>query len=458
MKKRAFEEINQLIEDRLGSTRCYIADGYSFLKVFQHALSYSSNDWTKKLLRTYWHLPELVQWAIMCVKSISRKRSSIPVLKKWLILDPGRVFKDVDGSIHSMYFERITDVLGKGDCFTIAFRRPGLAYSDVFIGDLIVGPGLPDVREKAMWRTINRVYRQTVSSGVFTEKEIRYIASALHVFFSDFRYWYAILNNQQVKACSFVSHYHNEGLIAALQICGIRSIEIQHGLISRKDIYYVYPESLKQGLSNSFFADEILVYGDYWRRMLMEGFEMSPDAIHVAGDYLYTSKIDRGGNGAKENLILVCSQKNMTAIFLQIMRDLSEKLQRHPDWKAVVKLHPLESDLASYEKLQLPGIELAPPDARLTDLLERARIQVSVYSTTFYDALGYDVMNYSVTGLGSDDYAEEMILEKMALPMQSKDDVVELYAKASSANVTMPEREDVYGTFLPDVVRRVFFS
>ena len=64
-----------------------------------------------------------------------------------------------------------------------------------------------------------------------------------------------------------------EALIAALRDLGIKSVEIQHGLISASDYYYVYSEKLKPGLEKALFPDTIGLYGQYWKNILLRGAE-----------------------------------------------------------------------------------------------------------------------------------------------------------------------------------------
>lgn len=61
-------------------------------------------------------------------------------------------------------------------------------------------------------------------------------------------------------------------------------------------------------------------------------------------------------------------------------------------------------------------------------LLCRCKIQVSIYSTTFFDALGLGVTNLSIQNYGdSTDYARAMVSEKVAFPIEFGDDPIEKF-------------------------------
>jgi CDP-glycerol glycerophosphotransferase (TagB/SpsB family) len=71
-------------------------------------------------------------------------------------------------------------------------------------------------------------------------------------------------------------------------------------------------------------------------------------------------------------------------------------MTKHPDWKWVIKMHPLEKNKDQYIELVKDGFEIIDREKSLTALLKESSIQISIYSTTFFDALGFSIENYSL--------------------------------------------------------------
>jgi hypothetical protein len=80
--------------------------------------------------------------------------------------------------------------------------------------------------------------------------------------------------------------------------------------------------------------------------------------------------------------------------------------------------------------------------------LAKAKIQISIYSTTFYDALGFDVCNFSLQEYGSmSDYAADMISESVALPLLIHENPVEKFLSLNNIENPLATREEVYSLF-----------
>ena len=70
------------------------------------------------------------------------------------------------------------------------------------------------------------------------------------------------------------------------------------------------------------------------------------------------------------------------------------------------------------------------------ELLAACKIQVSIYSTTLYDALGLNVINLSVQNYGrSADYAQAMVHERVAVGISTDDDPVEVAERVKDSDL-----------------------
>jgi hypothetical protein len=274
--------------------------------------------------------------------------------------------------------------------------------------------------------------------------------SSLHVFFETFRFYNRIFANQKTKACLFCVHYHNEGLIAALKLKGIKAIEVQHGLIASNDFYYVYDNVFAPVVVRAFFPDFILLYGEYWKRILLKGCEWKPEQMIVAGDYLPRTKMKVFAGVEKQNILFIGAQKNIPYHYVNYTKRVHQLLvSKHPDWSIIVKIHPLEKEPHIYhQELDLAGVSVVGNETRLDDVLAIAKIQVSIYSTTFFDALGFNVVNFSLQNYSSaGDYAADMVAEGIALPLFEDEDPIEKFLALKKTDFNPIPREDVYASF-----------
>lgn len=314
---------------------------------------------------------------------------------------------------------------------------------------------MPDANERKMLKEMLEVLRHSKNSKQFTDEEWLQVRSSMHIFYEDFRFYYNLFKDQPTKCLLFICHYHNEGLIAALKILNILCVEVQHGLIASNDLYYVYHEQFASVVGKAFFPDKILVYGPYWKRILEMGCEFRSFQINVAGDYLYRSSSISNNTHQKENIVLICAQKNLHEDYVIYAKRLSEYLKKHSDWRGIVKLHPLEKNKAAYEELKAYGMEIVDVETPLDALLSKSKIQISIYSTTFYDAFGFDVINFSLQDFGTmSDYASDMISEGVAAPLNADEDPIEKFHAMKKADYTPLPREDVYAPFDEELIRQ----
>jgi hypothetical protein len=150
---------------------------------------------------------------------------------------------------------------------------------------------------------------------------------------------------------------------------------------------------------------------------------------------------------AKQNVILVASQKTMHELFIPRIKELAASLQNHPEWRIILKLHPFEKEVEKYNDLASDKLEIAPLQSSISDYLEISKIQVSIYSTTFFDAIGKNVVNFAWTGnfLGGD-YAEALIEDGIA-KSANNEDIILIFNKMNLESKSPLERPHFYTTF-----------
>ncbi len=444
-----FSVINQYLKERLIYASRYSGEEISFLKIFQHGLSFNLTKQKHKVIKTYLSLPVTLQMLVYFLKSIKRnKNKTRPVFKEFVILDPGRMMKGDDGKWHSIYFDKIADIIGRANLTIISTKLESKIPKDHDIREFHEPFPFPDKQEKFMLNEILTAYNNAKECRQFKKDELIQIKSALHIFYEEFRFYYNVFKDQPVKKLLFVCHYHNEGLIAVLKMLNIECIEVQHGLIATNDLYYVYHEQFAAVIGKSLFPDKILVYGPYWKHILEMGCEYHSFQIHIAGDYLYRLPDYKKKTLSKENIVLICAQKNLHRDYVMYAKKLAIHLRNHPEWRGIVKLHPLEKNKEAYEELRQHNLEIVDIEVPLDELMSKCKIQISIYSTTFYDAFGFDVINFSLQDYGAmSDYASDMISEGVAEPLLADEDPILRYHSLKKGSHKEFSRDNVYSEF-----------
>lgn len=449
--KPTFEAINKLFLERLPDPS--LAEGvyFNYYKIFQHAASYEAMNDTSKLIKNTLADRSLTELRLRyAARNIVRRRLPFKTPKRVVVLDDKRTINTPEGA-KSYYFGRISGLLNIDETSYITDHHKASALpietNHTAINALAKAP--LDAVDLNVLRDIKGVLQK--ARAIYSGQPLfyAYLSSCFTVFFEAFHRFNHYFKFGHAEILLLTTHYHHEGLIAAAKLHGVRVCEFQHGLISRKDLYYVYPPMVRSIAARCMFADRIVVFGEYWKHMLLEGSEFTSEQIFVAGDYsLRETGMMRYKSAAKENAILIGTQKSSAALYVEYIQKLLPVLDHHhPDWKIWVKLHPLERQPEAYEPLMKhPRCTIFQQNAELMDLLCRCRIQVSIYSTTLYDALGLGVVNFSLQNYGrSVDYAADMLNERIALPLNVEDDPVACFEQAG--DIGMIDANAVYAPF-----------
>ena len=147
----------------------------------------------------------------------------------------------------------------------------------------------------------------------------------------------------------------------------------------------------------------------------------------------------------------------MSKPYVAYIKQLLAKMENHSDWKLTLKLHPLEKYPEHYYDIKHDQLEIHWNDSDLLHLLSRCKIQISIYSTTLFDALGLNVQNYSLQNYTDyKDYAKEMIDIGIAHPLDFSDDPIALFLNSDRSKEL--ERSDVYADIDKDLLIKLLAS
>ena len=458
MASFSFEELWERFETDFPDLEIASGELFHYLKLFQHASSYHALQDTRKLLTKTIDQPKALLALKYAVKHALR-RPKAPPLNKWVLLDDKRTVDTPDGR-KSYYFDRILSELGVEHVSVIndTFKKTALlAAVDKTVLSSLDNCAL-DANDRKVLRDAQAVLKRAKKQLANRPLLYAYLASVFTVFFADFHRFNHLFKGKDVRHFLLTTHYHHEGLVAAAKINGITVTEFQHGLIAKEDLYYAYPASVARFTENALFADRICVFGVYWKRVLTTGHEYPNDRIFLMGDYSLRSEgVARYKGVKKENALLVAAQKNSVEEYINYVKGLVPIFERHyPDWQIWVKLHPLERKPEAYDELKsYPMCRVFGRESDLMQLLAQCKIQVSIYSTTLFDALGLEVLNLSIQDYGRyADYARAMVSEKVAKGIGHHQDPIREALSTESHDLL--EESDVYMPFNPAIVQQLF--
>lgn len=446
-----FNIIQNEFEQRFPNGKLFEGKNFNYIKLVQHALSYAITNADDKLLKKN----PFGSWWLYKLKTrihARRKRrlNFLPQKSEGILFLEGRrklklpTGEEISPITHLIRETVLSTEYSWWDT-TGAFEKE----ADFSVKSL--SNWFPPTNEiqHEIYSELKGVLRKIKESDVFSKIEFQYVESAFNVFFESFRRWHALLSVANPKTLVGITHYHNEGCLAAAKLLGIKTVELQHGLISKHDLYYVYPTKYSEALSKGIFPNEIWLFGNFWREVLEKGAESAFMKPIVIGNFT-TDVAVKTDQLEKENRVLLCAQKNLSQPYIEWIRFMKKQiLPLHPEWKLIVKLHPLESQVEKYKAEADDRVDVLSVSASLNEELKRARIQVSIYSTTFFDAIGMSVKNYSLNEIGySLDYASEMVAMGVAESLKNREDVIEKFQSAPSFPDHLT-REDIFAAFQP---------
>lgn len=175
-------------------------------------------------------------------------------------------------------------------------------------------------------------------------------------------------------------------LIEACKTEGIHTAEIQHGLFGPCDPSYTFPNDAGRV---RYLADDFLIYGQYWQEIL--GALPRTTNLQIVGYPWFDVERRRREQGARRDKIIFLSQGTIGRELSRFAVELSQNPRYHG--RIVYRLHPDELHWRRhYPWLVGSAIEVDDGTKEsLYTVLNRAEIQVGVYSTAILEGLALGV-------------------------------------------------------------------
>jgi len=348
-----------------------------------------------------------------------------------LIIDDINTKLNPQGNRVSFYFENVTSFLRKKGIRHLFFSstrvvQPGVTY-DIDISAIAeYAKTLPlNQEQKKLTAEVKKTLQKIEHAGIFTPGELADIKAACVLFLYDFKLFNHLLEQCDAKAIFITNHYHREGMILALKKKNIEVVELQHGLISPEDIFYMLPQQVTTIRDRALFSDRIFTFGDFWANRLKKGAEFAEEQIDTFGFYPYENTeltqpfLENEYPKIKgKKVILITTQTFLEELFISYTKQLSEQLIQSGD-KAIIllKTHPMEKR-EHYQSLWNISNVLHPEES-VEALFSIADVHISIFSTTLYDALRYGVSaNFSLQVPEWKDYIDSVLESGVAAPLR----------------------------------------
>lgn len=224
-----------------------------------------------------------------------------------------------------------------------------------------------------------------------------------------------MLKRIKPKVVMLAQGYQWEDLIEVSKSLGIKTVELQHGIINPFHVAYSY-----SGISRKkeTFADYLLSWGDHWKSIVE--YPISKKHVVSTGFPYIEMKRSSYSMDIKKKQILFISQ----GLSGDRISEFAVALSKSPeiDYRIVYKLHPLERVgwKKNYPELVTSDVVVIDNlDVRLHDLFAESVIQVGVCSTALYEGLVFGLHTYLIDAPGIEIMApliEGGFVEKVSTP------------------------------------------
>jgi len=248
-----------------------------------------------------------------------------------------------------------------------------------------------DGRERALMASLAATIRQELGVAVDVHGLAR---SVFALQLEKYRRYLRLFRKYRPRMLVYTDSGDMKGAIAAAREMGIRTVDLQHSLVSFLNILYNYPDDPKAH-AVSLRSDYIFSYGDYWT----PEYRLPAKVVPVGYPYLEArlattprSECDRGRN------IIVIGMLFEKDILVQIAIELARllpnyrifyklRIEDYPDWRS---RYPRELQTAS-------NITVIDSNAvSLFEYFSMCAYQIGTNSGGLFEGLAFDLTTFVV--------------------------------------------------------------
>lgn len=463
----SFSEKKQTFNNYLHHPQIFNCANFNIVKLFQYAL-FREEGFNA---RPFWKMPTFLISIIFFIKRL-RIRAPKKITPnnhiEIIIYEPNEIVTNKNNQVISRYLENILRLLDRNkiiilnvkwnyettqsDNHTIVFKE----YYDYFS----VSPLTKDDTE--LLKALKQTYKKILENVHISEKKKKIFEDIIQIFWQKYRVTREIIKHYPaLKIALMQAHYQNEGIYLALRKQGIKIIELQHGLISEKDMFYVYSPEINPIKEKCLFGDEMWVYGEYWKNILLKGNEYTNEQIKILGYYLYEENtvnetfrtFQEDIQKKYQNILFFTAQKNLEHHLAEYINQLCTELSKNSvqDTILLIKPHPRATqDIQQF--IHPTSVPIQTVDYPLNWLFQLCTHHISIYSTTLYDAIRYKVKyNYALNIPLFADYVNDIVQTGIASKLEPHENP--LHKKTSITTINHPSY--YFDTFSKDKFLRL---
>jgi hypothetical protein len=253
---------------------------------------------------------------------------------------------------------------------------------------------MPVMREHSM---LNDALQREL--GVYAPLSIAHFAMRLAIFIEGRKQARRFIPRSGARRLFFATSRGASAIAAAAQDVGLRSYEVQHGMIGRYHATYHYPGSPFV----PYAPDALLLFGSYWG-----------EAVDLPAN---TAKVVIG-SGNLEKYQSQARRKTSKQVFVPSQGTIGRRLfeftisaaKLAPEWNFVFKPHPAESlEMKNFIESDAQGtvknFRILSPKDDIYEVLAASEVQVGVYSTALFEGMALGVRTIVVRLPGSEHMA-----------------------------------------------------
>ena len=197
---------------------------------------------------------------------------------------------------------------------------------------------------------------------------------------------YSFLKKTNIKSLIIVNSYGFNHFVWAAKKLNIKTIELQHGIISNLHLGYHYPSSKIDSID--CFPEYLLTFGNFWNELAK--IPIIKNRIVANGYFFFNKQVAKyqNLNIQKMNKILVISQ---STIGERLSKEIIKMAKELKDFEIIYKPHPKEIiTQTSYlqELSKFKNITIAN-NTSLYALFAECEWQIGVFSTALFEGLGF---------------------------------------------------------------------
>ncbi len=247
----------------------------------------------------------------------------------------------------------------------------------------------------------------------------RLLFDRLNKFFLLLNFFSRLLQKYDPKFVIVVNAYDYKkmALIHAAKQKHIPTIELQHGIIYKSHMAYIYPEIVNRDL----LPDYLLTYGDYFSNLIRENSLAFETNKVISVGFPYLENVLNKSPDLPDNLVKISKEKFVILITSQwVIRDqlknfvlrLESKLSSN--FLIFYKIHPGEKDIEIvYKEFKNKKIILITDKAISSlELMKIAKIHTTIFSTSYFESLAFELPNILIEMDGYTENVKEFIDNK----------------------------------------------